>query len=541
MSLISHHMPDHRSHRLAMSRTSFVIGLILWTLVLGALYSVAVRRIAREKDLEAIVEKQNRLKGVSSQFENDPTGTGIADSLDVGDAVEATTRTAIISFPSRKLPEFEFPECMGGTVSLESMKGKRWLANFIFTRCAGPCPLMTRDVSELHRRVAKANPDFRFVTFTVDPVYDTPEVLKKYAETFQADLQRWSFLTGDETKIHDLIRTGFVLYVQPNLGDLRKPGFEVAHSNRAVLVNEDGIPVGSFIMTVPEDVVRLRRIIEGKVEFPTPVEGGLSLSSGENPVVPFTLVPANPNGNSAVDENTDKNEDKENGCEGENENESNPSDEDGETELGSQESTDEQSTNIEVKDPGFEENKSEAYPIAPIIEPADTPQAKNQRIDQLLPAWAARMPSINAALNSVCIVLLIGGLVAIKAGKKIRHRNLMIAAFLVSTAFLVCYLAYHQVLFQYTQFRGRAFVGSKLATRMYFGILIPHVILAALVPILALRVFYLAFRERWPEHRRLARITFPIWLFVSITGVVIYGMLYHWPWPQATVTMNLAH
>ena len=92
------------------------------------------------------------------------------------------------------------------------------------------------------------------------------------------------------------------------------------------------------------------------------------------------------------------------------------------------------------------------------------------------------------------------------------------------------------MLYRFTGYRGRAFEGSTLATRLYFSILIPHVILAAIVPILALRVFYLAFKERWPEHRRLAKITLPIWLFVSITGVVIYGMLYHWPWSIVAVS-----
>jgi protein SCO1 len=84
-------------------------------------------------------------------------------------------------------------------------------------------------------------------------------------------------------------------------------------------------------------------------------------------------------------------------------------------------------------------------------------------------------------------------------------------------------------LHHFTGERGRAFVGSETATLVYRSILIPHVILAVFVPILAIRVFVHAWRERWPEHRRLAKITFPIWLFVSITGVVIYGMLYHWP------------
>ena len=123
---------------------------------------------------------------------------------------------------------------------------------------------------------------------------------------------------------------------------------------------------------------------------------------------------------------------------------------------------------------------------------------------------------------------------------RLRHRNLMITAFIVSICFLACYLTYHEVLYRFTSYRGRAFEGSVLATRVYFGILIPHVILAALVPILALRVFYLAFRERWSEHRRLAKITLPVWLFVSITGVVIYGMLYHWPWPNVPASLRMA-
>ncbi|MEJ7593372.1 MAG: DUF420 domain-containing protein [Planctomycetaceae bacterium] len=463
-----------------MSKTAFIAGLVLWTLVLGALYSVAVRKMSNDAANENATVKDDS---------ETPGGVGEPEPI------TATQKTAIISFPSRELPEFEFPESMGGTVSRESMKGQRWLANFIFTRCAGPCPMMTRDISELHRLVAKSNPDFRFVTFTVDPVYDTTSVLQKYAETFQADHERWKFVTGDETAMHDLIRGGFTQYVQPNLGDMRMPGMEVAHSNRAVLVNEDGVPVGSFVMTIPEDVVKLRRIIEGKDEFPKPGPGlSFSATSGENPAVPLTLVPVKEDA-SPPDAGARRDSQK--------------------NEAANGKKTDE-------------------------AKPVETPQAKNQKIDQLLPAWAARMPTINAGLNSACILLLLFGLAAIKSGHTIRHRNVMIVSFLVSMAFLVCYLTYHEVLYRFTGYRGRAFVGSVLATRVYFGILVPHVILAAMVPILALRVFYLAFKERWPEHRRLAKITLPIWLFVSITGVVIYGMLYHWPWETAPVLLSTA-
>ena len=481
-----------------MSKSTFIAGLVLWTLVLGVLYLVAVRKMSKDPSEAKAAQTAKTV------------GSGQRADEDEQDPIRATQKTVIISFPSRELPEFEFPESMGGTVSRESMKGKRWLANFIFTRCAGPCPLMTRDISELHRLVAKSNPDFRFVSFSVDPVYDSVAVLQKYAETFQADHDRWKFVTGDETAMHDLIRVGFTQYVQPNLGDLRMPGMEVAHSNRAVLVNEDGVPVGSFIMIVPGDVAKLRRIIEGKDEFPKPGPSlSFSATSGENPEVPLTLVPVKV-GDSAMAVGADGDSTKSEEANGKKPDETKPD---------------------ETKPDETEPDETE---------PDETPQAKNQKIDELLPAWAATMPTLNAGLNSLCILLLLSGLVAIKSGNRIRHRNLMIFSFLVSVAFLVSYLTYHEVLHRFTGYRGRAFVGSVLATRVYFGILIPHVILAALVPILALRVFYLAFKERWSEHRRFAKITLPIWLFVSMTGVVIYGMLYHWPWQTAAAPLSMA-
>ena len=476
-----------------MSRSAFIAGLILWTLVLGVVYSVVVRKMSNAKSPESSSKKGD---------------SETADKVGEQEPIAATQKTVIFGFPARELPEFEFSECMGGTLSHESMKGKRWLANFVFTRCAGPCPMMTRDISELHRRVAKSNPEFRFVSFSVDPAYDTVEVLKKYAETFQADHERWKFVTGDETAMHDLIRGGFTQFIQPNLGELRKPGMEVAHSNRAVLVNEDGVPVGSFVMTIPEDVVKLRRIIEGKDDFPQPGPGlSFSATSADNPSVSLTLVPVkDTDASESEEESADEPEDAV------------------ENDLQPVEEGHESSTGGDTKDGA---------------EGVETPRAKNQKIDELLPAWAATMPSINAGLNSACILLLLAGLAAIRSGHKIRHRNLMIVSFFVSVAFLICYLTYHEALYRFTAYRGRGFDGSILATRVYFGILIPHVILAAMVPILALRVFYLAFKERWPEHRRLAKITLPIWLFVSITGVVIYGMLYHWPWPTESVSLAL--
>ncbi len=167
-------------------------------------------------------------------------------------------------------------------------------------------------------------------------------------------------------------------------------------------------------------------------------------------------------------------------------------------------------------------------------ESAETDDSKaaaehNALIDQKLPSWARILPACNAGLNSLSTVLLLAGFFAIKNGRKNVHRNLMVTAFITSAAFLLCYLTYHYALGEYTGEHGKRFSGVGAAAVVYQLILWPHIILAVFVPILAIQVFRHAFAERWEAHRRLAKITFPIWMFVSVTGVVIYGMLYHWP------------
>ena len=131
------------------------------------------------------------------------------------------------------------------------------------------------------------------------------------------------------------------------------------------------------------------------------------------------------------------------------------------------------------------------------------------------------LATTNAVLNALATVLLIAGWVFIARGQWKAHRAAMIAAFAVSAVFLVCYLTYHYLV-GHVPFRGQGPVRT-----VYFTILITHIILAVFVPILALRMFFLAWKGRWDAHRRLGKITMPIWLYVSVTGVVIYAMLYH--------------
>ena len=131
------------------------------------------------------------------------------------------------------------------------------------------------------------------------------------------------------------------------------------------------------------------------------------------------------------------------------------------------------------------------------------------------------LATTNAVLNALATILLVAGWVFIARGQWKAHRAAMIAAFAVSAVFLVCYLTYHYLV-GHVPFRGQGPVRT-----VYFTILITHIILAVLVPILALRMFFLAWKGRWDAHRRLGKITMPIWLYVSVTGVVIYAMLYH--------------
>jgi uncharacterized membrane protein YozB (DUF420 family) len=130
------------------------------------------------------------------------------------------------------------------------------------------------------------------------------------------------------------------------------------------------------------------------------------------------------------------------------------------------------------------------------------------------------LATVNAVLNLLATILLVAGWVSIRRGVLTVHRNFMVAAFATSALFLVSYLLYHWLE------GSRKYAGPESLRLVYYAILVTHVILATAVPVLALRMFFLAWRGRWDAHRWLGRITLPIWLYVSVTGVVIYFMLY---------------
>jgi len=132
------------------------------------------------------------------------------------------------------------------------------------------------------------------------------------------------------------------------------------------------------------------------------------------------------------------------------------------------------------------------------------------------------LPTINACLNAISAVLLVRAYILIRRKEVEQHRRTMLAAFCTSVLFLICYLVYH------AQVGSKPFghEGTSLRT-VYLAILLTHTVLAATVPVLAVITLRRGLAARYDRHRRIARWTLPIWLYVSVTGVVVYMMLYH--------------
>lgn len=131
------------------------------------------------------------------------------------------------------------------------------------------------------------------------------------------------------------------------------------------------------------------------------------------------------------------------------------------------------------------------------------------------------LPAVNASLNTIAAILITSGFIAIKRGNKQLHKRLMLSATVVSALFLVCYLTYHFGVGREKPFKGEGWVRPA-----YFTMLISHIVLAfAVVPLVLLSI-RAGLRDQIDKHRRLARWTLPIWWYVSVTGVVIYVVLY---------------
>jgi len=294
-----------------------------------------------------------------------------------------------------RVPDFRLVERTGTPLARKDLLGRVWVGEFIFTRCAGACPVMVSRMMSLYKKFPQAT----YVSFSVDPAYDTPEVMRAYMKNNSLP-QEWLFATGSDAQIQDLAKNGFKLSMGPG----STPEERIIHSDRLVIVDRYGRQRASCSTSNFEGMAELEDDLR----------------------------------------------------------------------------------------------KVLAEPAIPV----------------------AKLPALNACLNGAAGVLLILGLVSIKAKQKGAHKAFMLMALASSSVFLVSYLTAHYFLGS-TPYKG---VGSMRT--VYFTILISHTILAALIVPLALLTVYRAFQGAFERHRAVAKWTFPIWLYVSVTGVAIYFMLY---------------
>lgn len=317
-----------------------------------------------------------------------------------------------------EVPAFSFTERSGATVTLGDLAGAPWIAVPFYARCLGPCPSLTGDLrARVYERLAGS--DVRLVSFSVDPRFDSPEVLQEWAERFQVEDDRWLFLTGELSDMEAFVRDG--LKVALARDETLEPGLAVTHSTRLPVVDPEG-RIAGWYECAADGLGRAE--LEANMDLMTNV--ALALSTA--------------------------------------------------------------------------------------------PQAGGPP--------ASSLPAINAGLNGLATILLVLGYRAIRRGDRDRHAALMKTAFATSAAFLACYVYYHTAVLP-LQGGPTKFHGTGAAKVGYLVLLGTHVVLAAVNLPMILRTLLLARREDWERHRRWARWTFPIWLYVSVTGVVVYVVLYH--------------
>ncbi len=146
-------------------------------------------------------------------------------------------------------------------------------------------------------------------------------------------------------------------------------------------------------------------------------------------------------------------------------------------------------------------------------------------IGQVQP-WFGVLPHVNASLNACSGVLLLLGLILIKRGHQTAHQRMMLSACGVSLLFLISYLTYHTLRQMADGVGHTKWEIDGLIRWFYYGVLLSHVLLAATVPVLAVMTVRLGLKKRWDRHKKWARWTWPIWMYVSVTGVLVYLLLY---------------
>lgn len=147
------------------------------------------------------------------------------------------------------VPEFSLTDQDGRTVTKDDLRGNIWIADFIFTRCKGPCPIMTARMLEVQRALVKT-PDVKLISISIDPEHDTPQVLKTYAQENHADTDRWKFLTGDKVAIEKLVTEGFMQHLSEQNG-------EPVHGTMFLVIDGNGMLRSARMLEDPELIQKI--------------------------------------------------------------------------------------------------------------------------------------------------------------------------------------------------------------------------------------------------------------------------------------------
>jgi protein SCO1 len=224
----------------------YLVIILLWMAAAGAVYYTFFAS-GSEPVRESVAEKDGAVEHEGAEIPDEDSGEPRTLVINAkGEEVDPEE-----SLLPRKLPEFEFVNQSHETVSLDSLKGKPWVATFVFTKCPGPCPMITGRMRVLQQDMKRF--DFNLISITVDPERDTPEILSKYADAFSADRGNWHFLTGDRGEIYSLIQEGFKMPV----GEI-KPG-DILHTNRFVMIDPEGNYIDSFLGMNDEEFAKLKK------------------------------------------------------------------------------------------------------------------------------------------------------------------------------------------------------------------------------------------------------------------------------------------
>lgn len=236
-------------------RVAFIVNGIVCCVLIVALVVFGVKYKPSGDEASSTMGASGSVEGTFAQ----PLATA-TDSVE--DEDDNNGRPKVMKIEMKWSPEgiadFEFTERSGRKVGKKDLLGHPWVAAFIFSNCAGPCFKVSAAMRQLQEEFLN-DTDLRLVSFTVDSERDTPEVLTKYAKGFQADPDKWLFLTGDKAKIYHLIWGSFLMPVQEETGERRQPGFEFIHTTNVLLVDEKGVVQGKWSSTDEAEFGKMRR------------------------------------------------------------------------------------------------------------------------------------------------------------------------------------------------------------------------------------------------------------------------------------------